>query len=256
MKITKFKKISKDKYKVYLEDNSIITLYEDVIINNNLLLTKEVDDNLLEDLVKENNDFYVYNLAINYISIRIRSKKEIIDYLSRKNISNVLIENNISKLEKNGYINDFEFAKAYVNDQMILSNKGPNKIKNELLKYGITSDLSNEVVEELDKDIIREKLSNLFDKQLKIKNKGSFNTVKMKLLNYFYNLGYDKEMILDEIKKHNIKVDIDKLKKEYDKLYIKYGRKYKGEELKYIINQKLYSKGYSSEDINKIKEDF
>ena len=37
MKILKFKKQSKDKYKLYLDDNSDITLYEDVIIKNNLL---------------------------------------------------------------------------------------------------------------------------------------------------------------------------------------------------------------------------
>ena len=35
MKILKFKKQSKDKYMLYLDDNSKITLYEDVIIKNN-----------------------------------------------------------------------------------------------------------------------------------------------------------------------------------------------------------------------------
>ena len=46
MKILKFKKQSKDKYKLYLDNNSDITLYEDVIIKNNLLITKEISDEL------------------------------------------------------------------------------------------------------------------------------------------------------------------------------------------------------------------
>ena len=48
MKITKFKKVSNDKYKVYLENNDVITLFEDVIIINNLLITKEI----LEEEIK------------------------------------------------------------------------------------------------------------------------------------------------------------------------------------------------------------
>ena len=53
MKILKFKKQSKDKYKLYLDNNSDITLYEDVIIKNNLLITKEISDELLEALKKQ-----------------------------------------------------------------------------------------------------------------------------------------------------------------------------------------------------------
>ena len=77
MKILKFKKQSKDKYKLYLDDNSEITLYEDVIIKNNLLITKQIDKKLLDDLEKENNDRKAYILAVNYISIKMRSIKEI-----------------------------------------------------------------------------------------------------------------------------------------------------------------------------------
>mgnify|MGYP002621157018 CR=1 FL=1 len=81
MRILKFKKQSKDKYKLYLDDNSDITLYEDVIIKNNLLITKEISDELLEALKKQNNDIYAYTLALGYISVKMRSIKEINDYL-------------------------------------------------------------------------------------------------------------------------------------------------------------------------------
>lgn len=71
MKILKFKKQSKDKYKLYLDNNSDITLYEDVIIKNNLLITKEISDELLEALKKQNNDMNAYTLALGYISVKI-----------------------------------------------------------------------------------------------------------------------------------------------------------------------------------------
>lgn len=254
MKILKFKKTSKDKYKLYLDNGDVISLYEDVIVNNNLLLKKEVDKDLVDELVKQNNDVHVYGMALNYISIRIRSKKELIDYLHKKEVSENLINDTITRLEKEGYINDFTFAKAYTTDQMTLTPKGPLKIKGELIKLGITDDITNEVIEDIDNNIVIEKLNNLLEKQIRIR-KDSSNMLKLKLLNYFYNLGYEKEMILNELKNHKVKTDINKLQKEYNKLFIKYSKKFENNELEYVIHNKLYAKGYSKEDISKIKNE-
>lgn len=251
MKIISFKKTSKNKYKLLLNNNESITLYEDVIINNNLLITKEIDNNLLDDLMKQNTDVHAYNIAINYIAIRMRSIKELREYLIKKNISNTLIENVIKKLIKEGYLNDFKFAKAFVNDRLIISNSGPFKIKRELLNYGVDDKIVNEVIGAIDDSIIREKLSNLVEKQIKLK-KGSVNSIKIKLVNYFSNLGYDKSMILKELSNYNLKSDSDKLKKDYNKLYNKYKNRYEESKLAYFIAQKLYTKGYTSSDITSV----
>lgn len=254
MKIIKFKKVSLDKYKVYLDNNEVISLYEDVIVNNRLLLTKEVDEELLKKLIKENNSANAYYIAVKYISIRKRSKKEVMEYLLKKDITKEMIENVIERLEKEGNINDFSFSKSFVNDSLLLTNKGPLKIKNELIKYGISLDIINEALCDIDYYILKEKLFNLIDKQIKIR-KDSPSVLKLKLLNYFYNLGYEKDMILDELKKFNVKANIEQLQKEYSKLYRKYSRKYEGNELEFYINKRLYEKGYNSEDISKIKKE-
>ena len=252
MKILKFKKTSKGMYKVFLDNNETISLYEDIIINNNLLITKEIKDNELDNLIKQNNDMYVYSMSINYISIRMRSINEMRQYLKRKKVSDNLIDTTIDKLIKDGYLNDFNFAKAYINDELLLTNKGLLKIKQELLRHNISEEIVNEVIEDVDHNMVKEKLSNLMEKQIKIK-KGSSNAIKAKLLNYFYNLGYYKEDILNELSKHHLKTDVNHLQKEYDKLKYKYSKKYDEDELDYIIKAKLFQKGYSTEDINKIK---
>ena len=254
MKIIKFKKVSLDKYKVYLDNNEIISLYEDVIVNNRLLLTKEIDEELLKKLTKENNSVNAYYVALKYISIRKRSKKEVVEYLNKKDIAEEMIEKVIDRLEKEGNINDFSFSKSYVNDSLLLTNKGPLRIKNELIKYGISKDIIEEALYDIDYEILKEKLFNLIDKQIKIR-KDSPSVLKLKLLNYFYNLGYEKDMILDELKKFNVKANIEQLQKEYNMLYRKYSRKYEGNELEFYINKRLYEKGYNSEDISKIKKE-
>lgn len=254
MKIVKFQKIGKSKYKLYLENKDILILYEEVIVNNNLILTKKIDDNIA-DLICENNKYYAYELALNYILVRLRSKKEIDNYLSKKDIKKDNINFALERLEKEGYLNDYKFARSYFNDNISLTSKGPNKIKNELIKNGISNEIINEVFDDADYCFIENKLYNLIEKKLKVK-KGSIYEIKIKLLNYFLNLGYDKDMIMKIIDKFNIKTDFNYLKKEYDKLYNKYKNKYDEDKLYKYIESKLYSKGYKLDDILEIKNSY
>ncbi len=254
MKIERFKKTTKGKYKLYLDNGEVLSLYEDVIVNNNLVLTKEINESMLDGLIAQNNDVHVYGVSINYLSIRQRSKKELEDYLIKKGASKEAISITINRLEKEGYLNDFKFAKAFSNDQMLLTNKGPYAIKRELIKRGITEEVANEVIDDIDDEIVKEKLFNLMEKQVRIK-KASSSMLKIKLLNYFTNLGYEREMILKLIGGLKLKTDVTHLKKEYEKLINKYKNKYDENKLKIMVINKLYAKGYSADEINKIGGD-
>ena len=53
MKINKFKKVGKNKYKIIF-DNTDLTLYEDVILKYDLLIKKEVDLDLIDKIIEEN----------------------------------------------------------------------------------------------------------------------------------------------------------------------------------------------------------
>lgn len=253
MKITKFKKVSNDKYKVFLKNDEVITLFEDVIINNDLLITKEILEEEKESILKENNNYDAYNLALKYLSIKMRSKKEVVEYLEKKDISKDNIKGIIERLEKNNFINDRKYTEAYIKDQINLSNNGPYKIKNNLINLGIKENVIDELLSDIDGNIIKEKLIKLINKQLNIK-KGSKNMLKIKLVNYFTNLGYDKVLVLDILNNSDIKTNSAELKKEYNKLYSKYSKKYEGKELKYFIEQKLYLKGYTKEEIKNTEE--
>ena len=50
MKINKFKKVGKNKYKVIF-DNTELTLYEDVILKYDLLIKNDVDIDLIDKIV-------------------------------------------------------------------------------------------------------------------------------------------------------------------------------------------------------------
>lgn len=248
MKINKIKKNGK-KYKIILDNGLEIKTFDDVIINNNLLYNKIIDDELLDKINKENEYYDVYNKVLNLISKRIRSEKEISEFLDKYNVDKNKI---IDKLKSINLINDKNFAKAYISDKINLSNDGIDKIKNDLLKHNIDINLIMEEISKIDDDLIDKKIEKLIIKKTKNSNYSGFK-LKYKVVNELINLGYDKSKIVEIYDNLNIKND-DVIINEYNKLYNKLSKKYQDKELEYKINMKLYNKGFTKEEIENIQK--
>lgn len=250
MKINKYKKISSNKYKVFF-DNYTITLYEDVILKYNLLYKKEIDNDLLIQINKDNYNASIYDSAIKYIGIRMRSKKEIYEYLLKKKYEVKDINNTMNKLINNNLINDSLFAKCFINDKLNLTNDGLNKIKLDLSKLGVEESIINSSCLLIDKDVIINKLEKIINKEIKLNNKLPITKLKNKIISRCINLGYSYDDINNIINNINLKSNSD-IKNEYDKLYKKYSTKYEGYKLNEVIKSKLYAKGYTIDEINNI----
>ena len=67
----------------------------------------------IEKLLKENEYYEVYNLAIKYIEIKMRSKSEIIKYLEKKNFDGNAINAVVEKLEEIGLLDDLKYIKDF-----------------------------------------------------------------------------------------------------------------------------------------------
>ena len=240
MKIIKYIKSGKNKYKLLLDNNEEITLYEDIILKEDLLLKKEIDN--LESILKKNEEYSLYDKVLSYINKKMRSEIEIRNYLNKYTKDLYYIDKIINKLKDNNYINEELYLKSYLHDKINLTNDGPLKIKKDLENLGFNTYLIEDKLEIFNKDLIKEKIDRYINKQLK-SNKKSLYLFKQKILINLINLGYEKEDILESL--NNIVINEDNLKdKEKEKLIKKYSKKYLGEELEKIVKQKLYEKGY------------
>lgn len=206
MKILKYEKKGNNTYKIYLENNQTINLYEDVIIKNNLLYKKEIDESLLEKLDTDNNKEDIYNKCVKYISVRIRSINEIKEYLKRKEIDNPLIENVIEKLIKNKLLNDELFTKAFIKDKLNFTTMGPYKIEQELKKHKIDSNVIYKYLNEIEDEVIDNKINKQINKLIK-SNKKKQN-IRNKIYINLLSLGYSNEMILRNINNYDFSNNI------------------------------------------------
>jgi len=214
------------------------------------LYNKNIESDALNELNKETSYYDIYYKAVNYITKKLRSEKEIKEYLEKNNATEEDKKNVIKKLKEVGLLNDYQFVKAYISDRIHLSNDGPDKIKKELLSHDISYDVVEEEIEKIDKNLVMEKLTKLINKKI-TNTKYSGYVLRQKINNDFINLGYGKDMINEifdnmEINKTSL------LKKEYDKLYKKLSLKYSGKELENKIKSKLYQKGFTMDEINNI----
>ena len=250
MKINKFKKIGSNKYKIYFDNESLI-VYEDVILKYNLLYKKDIDNDLLIEINKENYKSSIYDVSIKYISVRMRSKKELEEYLKKKKYDQKDIEETIKRLQSQDLLNDEKFAKSYINDKLYLTNYGLTKIKNDLLKLGVEEYIIDAIVNNIDSQVINDKLSKIIDKELKINSKLPTNKLNNKIINRCINLGYNYEDILNILNDKNIEGNSN-IEYDYKKIYEKYKNKYDEYKLNAFIKSKLYQKGYTIDEINNI----
>ncbi len=195
MKIVKFKKIGKEKYKVYFDDEEIV-LYEDVIIKYSLLSKKDIDLIMLENILEDNLFYEVYNRALNYIDVKMRNEKELREYLIRKTYDEVIIDKVMEKLKDENFIDNEKYVKAYVNDRIHLSSYGPYRIKNDLLKFNIEEYIIDDYLNTIDDEVWINKIKKIIEKKIKLNKKFPNNILKLKISEYLFYLGYEKDIYM------------------------------------------------------------
>lgn len=250
MKILKFNKKKKGIYEVYLVDNTKYLLYEEIILKYELLLTKEIPDNLVSKILHDNNICHAYVKALRYLNYKARTKKEIYNYLCDYEPS--IREEVVNKLTKGGYLNDEKYIEYYINDALNLTFKGYNRILKDLVNLGIDKDIICSYLDKIDNNVWQQRVVNYLKKKYDKNTRHSINYFKDKLSANLLNLGYPKSIIFAELDKLDYGDDISILIKEYDKITKKLQGKYEGKMLESKIITKLVAKGFKYSDIRKI----
>lgn len=241
MKIIKYSKKGSNKYKVYLEDGSEILLHENVILTNELLIKKEIENK--SDLLKQNSKYEIMDVSIKYLASKTKSIKEMYDYLRKKDYSEEDIEKIIKYLIEKNYLNDKIYSRNYIMDRIKLSNDGPIKIIKYLESQNINESDYCDYLGLFTKEIIYSKINKYIEKMIKC-NKKSKYVLKNKIIINLINLGYEKEDINYCLNRNFDFDDSSNKEIEKNKLYNKLKHKYSGEELERKIREKLYQHGY------------
>jgi regulatory protein len=96
-----------------------------------------------------NNKDQALKFAIKLLSIRKRSIFEIRKRLKQKEFENDTIDEVIRELLEYKYLNDKEFAEAYINDRINFNPRGSFLVKKELREKGVAENIIDEKIKKL-----------------------------------------------------------------------------------------------------------
>lgn len=203
MRIEKYELTKKNIYNVYLSNGEVLELNGKVITDNELLIKKDIDNELYDKLKRDNTICMLMDTSVKYIDRRLRSINELRDYLKNKEEDTIIIEEVIDKLIDYKYLDDDRFTKAFIKDKLNFTNWGDYKIKNELKRLDVNEEIIYNNMTSIDDNIYYERINKIIDKDISTNKKYGGIKLKNKIYNHLLTLGYSKEKVISIINNYN-----------------------------------------------------
>ena len=124
------------------------------IIDDGTVISTHVTLERVETLKKQQS---ALSTALTYLSYQARTRKEMMQYLEKKEFSKADIEEAMTKLKEYGYIDDEGYAKRVAEMTHLHPAKGKNSMPRKLSQKGIPEELIQHTMETYDESVDQEK---------------------------------------------------------------------------------------------------
>ncbi len=204
MKILRLIRKDENNVIVNLDNGENLYLSKEVVLSNGLRKNQDISEDHFLFLITENKKFHIKQRAFRLLGRRLHSINELRFKLLQKDYEKELVENILNELIEKKYLDDYKFSIIYSDEKIRTRHWGKNKIKAELFKKKISSEIIEEVLKEKfpNGNLVEDAII-LIEKKLKsYSNRGFENEkIKSKLFSFLYSRGYDFETSKEAINK-------------------------------------------------------
>ena len=188
MTITKIKRIaSTNRFHVYADEQWYGIFLDEILALYHFKTGMEIDEDEFKEIKLENDEKVSFDMAASYLEKYVVSEKGLKDYLKKKNFDNKVIAKTIDKLREYGFIDDEKFAKNYF--ESLSTSKGKRAIANKLKSKGVSNEIVESLLENVEEDDEIEMATALAEKF--VKNRQIDAKIKQKCLAHLIYKGYD-----------------------------------------------------------------
>ncbi len=242
-----------DNHEVYVH------LSEAILKRYALRVGEVIDREELEALKDHQQAEIAYYQALKYLSYKdytyTMMKKKLFD---KGDFSDIQIEMAMELLMQKKLIDDHEYTISYL-EKTARMNIGINKIIENLKKDGVSPFIIDECLMEYSSDIEYDKAISLINKLYNENTSKSPNALIQNIRNRLFNKGFSELVIEQAIEDFSFEFPKEHtrmlLKKEYERVYNRYSKKYEGNLLKNKIITFLLQKGYEYDDVISVFEE-
>ena len=193
-------KNNEERANLYLDDDFCCGISIELVIKHQLKKGIQIDEEQLKEMILEDEKGVAPTKAIKYIGSSLKTKKQIKEYLKKKEYNDISIDYVIDKLIEYKYLDDFAYAKSYI---LTYSSKyGKMKLVSQLKCKGVDENIIEDVFCEVTP---KDSIVNTANKYLK--NKEITKELLVKLNRFLYSRGYEYEEInrlIEKIKEENL----------------------------------------------------
>jgi|LFRM01.2.fsa_nt_gb regulatory protein len=190
---------NKNRVNIYIDNKFAFGLTRDLLYKFDLCINQELEESFIENILKAEEQSKVTNAALNLISYRQRSIKEIYEKLKGKGYDEDFINKSIEYCKEQNYLNDHQFAESFIRDKQNLNKFGSTRIRYELIKKGVSKDIIEETLN-FDKDEEYNVALTLAQKKINSYKGQERNSIYRKLGGFLQRKGYPYDIVTKVLK--------------------------------------------------------
>ncbi len=150
MHITKIERQKKrsSRKSIFIDGSFAFGVSDDILLKFALHEGALLDEGTIEKIVASDHEEAAKQKALRFLAIRPRSKREIRDYLLRKEFSEEIAERIIERLEALRMLDDAAFARMVCGDALAKKPAGSKLLRQMLIRKGVPPPLIESVLTE------------------------------------------------------------------------------------------------------------
>ncbi len=198
MKVVKIVKKDARNVVIHFDNDEVLFLSVDIFYKSGLKKNDEISDDRFSSLIKENRLFHIKQRAFRYLGRRQHSTSELRIKLKQKGYETELINQVLDDLKQKNYLDDTKFAEMFVEEKIKLKLWGEQKLRSELIKRGIKSEIISDVIRNKvsDQDKLSYAMILASKKYETLRNRNvDKDVIKRKLITFLNSCGYNYDVI-------------------------------------------------------------
>jgi regulatory protein len=130
------------------------------------------------------------NYGLKLLTARMKTEKEMADRLKEKGYEQEIIHYVLNYFKSCGYLDDKKYVELYLREKITVNRYGTMKLKNKLYQKGISTELVEEGLEEIDEETIIDNAFYLANRKIDSLDMAEPSAVRQKVYRHLVSKGY------------------------------------------------------------------
>ncbi|WP_127531704.1 RecX family transcriptional regulator [Paenibacillus kobensis] len=190
------------RYHIYVNGGvePALSVHEDLLIRYRLFKGVELSPEALAEIIRDDNRYRAYALAVYYLGLSPRTGKEIQRYLSRKELEEESIAYAVDRLKQERLIDDADYAERFAKSRLRAGGKGRLLIKQELKQRGVDRGTADAAAADLDQETEQAAADRIAEKRWRSMSGESFDKYR-KIAQFLLRRGFPGEVAKRAVKR-------------------------------------------------------